>query len=320
MICMSQFRVPVLHVGQGTHLGALSVFPVWADGPAVRGLDTGRAAQVVVAEREPAPVVDEVVVTNRGHRPVLLLAGELFEGGWQHRALNHDMVLAAKAQMVASVSCVEHGRWHGGAEQVRRARRASVLVRSAQAMSPVGQRQQQVWERVSRYDDAFGGSATASYVEHLDRSGAPAGTSGTDQSAALLSQVSSVRALAGQRGVLIGLGGQPAFLELFCSPSALRAHLTALLEAAVLDAALVPTALLPAAPTPGRRARRLVERVGTAALTVDAATDTATDAATGAGRCLSFGSEHYEVRGLGWDDRLVHATIFNRRHPLLEVA
>ena len=306
---MSEFRIPVLHVGQGTHLGALSVFPVWADGPAVAGLDTGRAAKVVVAEREPAPVVDEVVVTNQGARPVLLLAGELFEGGWQHRALNHDMILLAKAQMVASVSCVEHGRWHGGADQVRRARRASVMVRSAQAMSPVGQRQQQVWERVSRYDDAFGASATASYVEHLDRRGALAATSGTDQTAALLREIAAVRALDGQRGVLIGLGGQPAFLELFCSPSALRRHLKALLEAAALDAAL-----LPAAPTPGRLARRFVERVGTAALDVDAASD------GGAGRSLTARSPHHEVRGLGWDDQLVHATIFNRRHPLLEVA
>ena len=306
---MSEFRVPVLHVGQGTHLGALSVFPVWTDGPAVRGLDTGRAAKVVVAEREGSPVVGELVVTNQGARPVLLLAGELFEGGWQHRALNHDVILLAKAQMVASVSCVEQGRWHGGADQVRRARRASVLVRSVQAMSSVGERQQQVWERVARYDDAFGASATASYVEHLDRRGALAATSGTDQTGTLLREIAAVRALDGQHGVLIGLGGQPAFLELFCSPSALRGHLRALLEAAALDAAL-----LPAAATPGRRARRFVERLGTAALTMDATPD------GGAGRCLAFGSSYHEVRGLGWDDQLVHATIFNRRHPLIEVA
>ena len=309
MISMSEFRVPVLHVGRGTHLGALSVFPVWTDGPAVRGLDTGRAARVVVAEREPAPVVGELVVTNQGPRPVLLLAGELFEGGWQHRALNHDVILAAEAQMVASVSCVEHGRWRGGADQVRRARRASVMVRSAQAMSSVGQRQQQVWERVSRYDDAFGASATASYVEHLDRGGALAATSGTDQAGTLLRHIAAVRALGGQRGVLIGLGGQPAFLELFCSPLALRRHLKGLLDAAVLDAALLPTA-----PTPGRRARRFVERVGTAALTVDPATD------AGAGRSLTSASPYHELRGLGWADQMVHATIFNRRHPLMEVA
>ena len=34
-------RIPTLHVGQGAHFGGLSVFPVWTDGPRVRGLDTG---------------------------------------------------------------------------------------------------------------------------------------------------------------------------------------------------------------------------------------------------------------------------------------
>jgi hypothetical protein len=28
---------------------------------------------------------------------------------------------------------------------------------------------------------------------------------------------------------------------------------------------------------------------------------------------------YHEIRGLGWDDQLLHATVFNRRHPLMEV-
>ena len=40
------------HVGQGRHLGGLSVFPVWTDAPVVSGLDKGRTARVQVAERE----------------------------------------------------------------------------------------------------------------------------------------------------------------------------------------------------------------------------------------------------------------------------
>src|SRR3954453_14534673 len=212
---MSDIQIPTLHVGQGTHLGAVTVFPVWTDGGELRGLDTGTAAQVEVAEREGAPVVGELVLTNRGSGPALLLGGELLEGGWQHRALNHDVVLLPGQKMVASVSCVEQGRWHGGAGQIRRARRASVMVRSAQAMPSDGHRQQQVWERVARYDAAYGASATASYVDHLDRRGALAATSVADPDARLARRLLGVRALAGQRGVLIGLGGQPAFLELF---------------------------------------------------------------------------------------------------------
>ncbi len=315
---MNVVTMPKLHVGQGTHLGALSVFPVWAEGPVVSGLDSGRAANVAVAEREGSPVVGELVLQNLGAKPALLLAGELFEGGWQHRALNHDVLLLPGQQLVASVSCVEHGRWHGGGTQVRRARRASMMVRSAQTTASGFDRQGVVWDRVSRYDMAFGASPTASYVDHLDRGSARNSARRVeDQGAGLLAEcneairldVRAIRPLAGQRGVLIGLGGQPAFLEVFATSSGLRRNLAALLEAAALDAEL-----LSPEPTPGRRVRRFVGSLSGAPMGDDIEAD------AGAGRALASHSKYHEIRGLGWDDQLLHATVFNRRHHLMEVA
>ena len=310
---MNIVTMPTLHVGQGTHLGALSVFPVWAEGAGVPGLDSGRAAKVAVAEREGSPVVGELVLQNLGAKPALLLAGELFEGGWQHRALNHDLLLMPGQQLVASVSCVEHGRWHGEGVQVRRARRASMMVRSAQTTASAGDRQGQVWERVSRYDQAFGASPTSSYVDHLDRpvdSGpCQVADSSADQGEAIRDGVKAIRALSGQRGVLIGLGGQPAFLELFATPGGLRRNLRGLLEAAALDAALLPPEL-----TPGRRVRRFVASLSGAPLGDHIGAD------AGAGHALASRSKYHEIRALSWDDQLVHATVFNRRHTLMEVA
>lgn len=315
-MAMNLLMMPTLHVGQGTHLGGLSVFPVWTDAQVVSGLDTGRAAQVQVAEREGSPVVGELVLKNEGAKPALLVAGELFEGGWQHRALNHDILLMAGQQLVASVSCVESGRWHGATAQVRRSRRASMMVRSAQTLADSGDRQGQVWERVSRYDNAFGASPTASYVDHLNRRAAPSeGANGRPQdaqeakAAELAAGIKNIRALPGQRGVLIGLGGQPAFVEVFASPTGLRRHLPGLLEAAAIDAAL-----LPAEATPGRRARRFVGSLGGAPLGDQLGAD------AGAGYALASRSPHHEIRGLGWDDELLHATVFNRRHHLMELA
>jgi hypothetical protein len=313
---MNVLMMPTLHVGQGTHLGGLSVFPVWTDAPVVSGLDTGRAARVQVAEREGSPVVGELVLKNDGAKPALLVAGELFEGGWQHRALNHDILLMAGQQLVASVSCVESGRWHGASVQVRRSRRASMMVRSAQTIADSDERQGQVWERVSRYNNAFGASPTASYVDHLNRRAAPSeGSDGQAQApqeakmAELAAGIKNIRALPGQRGVLIGLGGQPAFVELFASPTGLRRHLPGLLEAAAIDAAL-----LPAEATPGRRARRFVGSLGGAPLGDQLGAD------AGAGHVLASRSPHHEIRGLGWDDEVLHATVFNRRHHLMELA
>jgi len=307
---MDAMTMPTMHVGQGTHLGALSVFPVWAESPVVPGMDSGRAANVQAAEREGSPVVGELVLKNVGAKPALLLAGELFEGGWQHRALNHDVLLLAGQQMVASVSCVESGRWHGVGAQVRRGRRASMLVRSAQTSASAADRQGLVWERVSHYDQMLGASATSSYVEHLDRSASrPPQPEAGDQGGALREGLRAVRALAGQRGVLIGLGGQPAFLELFATPAGLRRNLAGLLEAAALDAELLPDE-----PTPGRRARRFVGSLTSVPLAADRGAD------AGAGHALAARSRNHEIRALGWDEHLLHASVFNRRHPLMQVA
>jgi hypothetical protein len=316
VMAVNVLMMPTLHVGHGTHLGGLSVFPIWTDAPVVSGLDTGRTARVRVDEREGSPVVGELVLKNEGTKPALLVAGELFEGGWQHRALNHDILLVAGQQLVASVSCVEHGRWHGATAQVRRSRRASMMIRSAQTISDEGQRQGQVWERASRYDTAFGASPTSSYVDHLNRRADPDANpdSGlnTDHSHAqeteLAAGIKAIRPLLGQRGVLIGLGGQPAFLELFASTSGLRRHLPGLLEAAAIDAVLMPSE-----PTPSRRARRFAGKLTDAPIGDELGAD------AGAGHAMASRSAYHEIRGLGWNDQLLHATVFNRRHHLMEV-
>jgi hypothetical protein len=264
--------------------------------------------------REGSPVVGELVLKNDGARPALLVAGELFEGGWQHRALNNDILLVPGQQMVAGVSCVEAGRWQGATAQVRASRRASMMIRSAQTIADEGDRQGQVWERASRYDTAFGASATSSYVDHLNRRAAPqidddGRVQGSDQQAELAAAVKGIRALLGQRGVLIGLGGQPAFVELFASTSGLRRHLPGLLEAAAIDAAL-----LPAEATPGRRARRFAGHLTNAPMGDQIGVD------AGSGHALASHSRYHEIRALGWEDQLLHATVFNARHHLMEVA
>ena len=295
--------------GEGGGWGAGGGVAVGAEGAWGPGVESGRAANVAVAEREGGRVVGELVLQNLGAKPALLLAGELFEGGWQHRALNHDVLLMPGQQLVASVSCVEHGRWHGEGVQVRRARRASMMVRAVQTTASGADRQGQVWERVSRYDQAFGASPTASSVDHLDRGLEPGSGQVADQGEAIRDGVKAIRALTGQRGVLIGLGGQPAFLELFATTGGLRRNLRGQLEAAALDAALLPQEF-----TPGRRVRRFVASLAQAPL------GDHIDADAGAGHALASRSKYHEIRALAWDDHLVHATVFNRRHPLMEVA
>ena len=266
-------RVPV---GQGTSRGALTLFRVWTDGAtSSAGYVTGRAATVEVAERAGSPVVEELIVTNRGNRPALLLAGELLEGGWQTRALATTTLLAPGRPTVQPVVCVEQGRWHGGTAHQRRVRRAPVGVMRAV------ESQHEVWDRVRGYAAVAGHSPTESLADRLDVT-APVARDLTR----------GMRPLAGQRGVLIGIGGRPVSLELFDSGRSLAAHWSALLHAATMDALGRPEVRTPAA-----RARSFAERVeGTALMSAGPA---------GLGSRVRGGGR-VSVDAVRWNDRTIH--------------
>jgi len=118
----------------------LSVFPIVsrqsADTAAFVTLDEGLSAgEVVVSEggadalmrsRDGRPVaipqqrgasVNQLVLINRGSKPLLLLAGELVSGGKQDRIISKDRIVPpGAAPLPLDVFCVEAGRWTGGAQ------------------------------------------------------------------------------------------------------------------------------------------------------------------------------------------------------------
>lgn len=268
-----------LHVGQGAHRGSLTVFPVWTDTPSVApDYLTGIAARVDVEERAGSPTVDQLVVTNRSDRPVLLPAGELLEGGMQHRALTATTLLAPARPTVLRVVCVEEGRWGGDVQHRRQARRmpfgALPHVRGPEA-------QHDVWRQVRTYAAVAGPSSTESLVERLDRA--------VPRARGLLR---GLRPLAGQRGLLVGIAGRPAWLELFESGRHLRSHWSGLLHAAALDALGRPETRTPAA-----LARTFAEHVEATPLTH-------TEPA-GLGRSLR-GRGSIDVSALRWQSRTLH--------------
>lgn len=239
-------KVPRVHVGNGWHEGALTVFPVWRedvpnDAPA--GLRVG-AGRVQVCELEGAPRVEALVVHNPGAAPVLLLEGELLEGGWQDRTLTQDLLLLAGTSAVVEACCVEQGRWHGDPGHCARGRLAPVHVRGGLRAGD-GRRQQQVWARVADYEQRLGPTGTSALTRHLDRIQPSPASAGAHPVPA--------RPLPGQCGLVVGVGGRTVSFELFPDPSALAAFWPGLVQAAKLDA-------VGARPvrTPGQRARDLV--------------------------------------------------------------
>ena len=105
-----------LHLGRPVHRGALTLFPIW-NGHAVsaRGYDLADD-RLGVEERAGAAVVAELVVTNPGHRPALLLEGELLPA-WivssvqlQHLRLTRESWQAHPVKVTGLDACLA---WFG---------------------------------------------------------------------------------------------------------------------------------------------------------------------------------------------------------------
>ena len=278
-------RLLEINLGRPLVRGGLTLFPIW-NGAATAARDYGIGGEHVrVDERAGAAVVGELVATNTGPRPELVLAGELLEGGQQHRVAARSVIIDAGAAVVLDVRCVEEGRWSGTRSHSRSGRRAPVSVRAADGQSAV-------WERIRRYEQLHGATETHSVLE---------ATRSTASAAAAL--VRGVRPLPFQTGLLVGIAGQPLIAEVFDSPMTLRHVWRSLLRSAAMDAVHAP-----AIPTPGRRARRFVERL-------DAVPVQQREA--GNGTAIEGRSEYVRLDALVWQGRAVHSVASSVRHELV---
>ena len=90
--------------------------------------------------------VNQLVLINRGKRPLLLLAGELVSGGKQDRIIGKDRIVPVGAPpLPLDVFCVEHGRWSAGSQFVA----AKTIVHpSVREQAAVKQDQSSVWDAV----------------------------------------------------------------------------------------------------------------------------------------------------------------------------
>lgn len=218
--------------------------------------------------------VNQLVLVNRGKRPLLLLAGEVVSGGKQDRIIATDRIVpAGGAPLLLDVFCVEHGRWTGGSDEFSA---ASMMVHpTVREKAAVAQDQSKVWAAV-RGDAAaagglVGGSSTSS-------EGAMAPTARPQVSAEALSRVivsaaptqsyrkiyqsSPVgvsvetfaqeietrfnRATSGLKGehvvgVVVAYGGEVAWSDIFASSDLFNAYWHKLLRSYVVEAVTRPT-------------------------------------------------------------------------------
>ena len=259
-------------LGEAVTYENLTVFPVYAsqqaDTSAFATLDEALASgDAVVTEQgsymrrtrddgggtasDGSAQVNQLVLINRGKRPLLLLAGEVVSGGKQDRIIGKDRIVPTGAEpLPLSVFCVEHGRWTGGSDKFQAS--GTIVHPSVREKAAVDQSQAQVWAAVrgaapmasARSGAAAGGRTTGapaaapaisqSEVDSVIASNAP--TMSYKQIYESPRVGRSVEELAGQLqkrferatkdhdvvGVVVAFGGEVAWSDMFASSSSIR--------------------------------------------------------------------------------------------------
>ena len=110
---------------------------------AIRRSRDGRPYAIPV---QSGATVNQLVLINRGSKPLILLAGELVSGGKQDRIISKDRIVPPGAEpLPLDVFCVEQGRWSSGAQFSA----AKLMVHpSVREKAVADQQQSKVWAAV----------------------------------------------------------------------------------------------------------------------------------------------------------------------------
>ena len=206
--------------------------------------------------------VNQLVLINRGSKPLLLLAGEVVAGGKQDRIIGKDRIVPVGAEpLPLDVFCVESGRWSSGS----RFASAKMMVHpSVREKAAVEQDQHQVWAAVSSGGAGAVGTAgpiasaaplsprvlgelasaaapTQSYVKLY---GSPR-VSGSVENFAVEVEKRFEKATANLKGehvvgVVVAYGGEVAWSDIFASSQLFERYWPKLLRSYVVEALTRP--------------------------------------------------------------------------------
>jgi hypothetical protein len=229
-------------------------------------IQRSRDGRPVAIPESGGPLVNQLVLINRGKRPVILLAGELVSGGKQDRIIAKDRIVPPGARpLPLDVFCVEHGRWSSGSKFEA----SNLMVHpSVREQAALGQQQSKVWDAVRSGTTSQAVTVTgsgpvvtpppaisASGIAGAIRSAAP-----TEAYAKLYSSAATGvpvesfadevkkgfdRETSGLKdehvvGVVVAYGGEVAWSDVFASPALFERYWPKLLRSYVIEALARP--------------------------------------------------------------------------------
>ncbi|HOX43240.1 MAG TPA: hypothetical protein PK668_06565 [Myxococcota bacterium] len=271
----------LLYLGPALQLENVSLWPVYSREPSdplgaalVPLPEAQEQGWAVVRERGgQGDAVDELVLENRGERPILVLAGTLVKGGRQDRQIGQDFIVPARKTVPVAAFCVEHGRWTaeregqatGGLFKAQKALATKAVRSSGQYKGDQGE----VWSQVAK-ENARAGKAPASgtllaALEDADEA------SQRRRARILAAATERLAALAGEPRAPLGLAyavdGKVREVRVFNHPALFQRVAETLLRTVALEADLAQREAQAAgraihtAPADPRQVAALVQRV-----------------------------------------------------------
>lgn len=209
-----------LELGKPVSHRGLTIVPVYLD----RVLDRTRYTTLEDALRDgwisitevEGGRVPQVKISNLSKHLVFLMGGEILAGCRQDRILAGDILLAPGTRdLLAPVFCVEHGRWTRVSESFFSKQNLGTPALRARAQKKTPGAQSEIWEKIAEQNDLMGvSSRTGAYQDAYEK----------DENRAHIASVEEKmreipRLHAETVGVVIGLGGELASVDIFANPT-----------------------------------------------------------------------------------------------------
>ncbi len=189
--------------------------------------------------RSPAVWFRGLTVQNKTPYPVLLMAGDVVQGGNQDRVIAQDYIIAAKSLQNIEVFCVEAGRSHYYNPNASEGeKRLAAFYDYHSVCSPsvrqkvFAKEQEAVWEAVSQIAQANNAETpTGAYTAIGSHDGAKA-----QRETCVKSLTDQFNALPNVVGFVAAKGDRVMIVEIFAQPDLFRRRLKALLEGLAAEA------------------------------------------------------------------------------------
>ncbi len=158
-----------LSVGDPVVVGDLALYPVIDRDATLRPeleaipLADAMASGLMEVREVHNGVVSQVSMINHGEDPVLVMAGDVIQGGMQDRVVIESQLVASSAPVQIPVHCVERGRWHTTrGDHFAYGGRVDLMLRQVVQRAAS---QEATWAAVARANVARGLPGSASWLQ-----------------------------------------------------------------------------------------------------------------------------------------------------------